>query len=102
MMEQEIMHIVEEYQQSTTATPTHMYKIDEILCTYCNKDPCLWVASKEAMLQFGKSEHVLLTGDGIPSANLCRKKGIYCQTELIIAVGVPTGRGIGACNFLFA
>lgn len=63
---------MEEYQQSTTATPTHMHKIDEILCTYRNENPCLWVASKEAMLQFDKSEYGLLTGDGIPPASLLR------------------------------
>ncbi len=44
------------------------------------------------MLQFGKSEHDLLTGNNVPSANLHRKL-IYLQMTLTIA-GDPTGKGV--------
>jgi hypothetical protein len=73
MMEQEIMCIVGENQQSTTAPATDTDKIEEANCTYCNKNPCLWGANKEAMLQFDRSKHGLMAGNHVPPANLRRK-----------------------------
>jgi hypothetical protein len=73
IMEHKIMHMVDDYKESTTADAKNT---NEVYCTHCDKNPCVWGTNKEAMLQFNKSEHDLLTGTDIPAPSLCRKKDL--------------------------
>ncbi len=52
IMEHKITHMVDDYKQSTTADAKNMNEINEVYCTHCNKNPCVWGTNKEAMLRF--------------------------------------------------